>query len=365
VGPPTRVVPVTAECPVGGSTRYLVTGQRWFVITSIMLLSSRMPELASFEVLMAIAKAGSLGAASREIGLTQQAVSARLASMEAQTGVQLAVRTARGSKLTPNGLVVAEWAARLLDVAHHVDTGLGSLRTERRQQTKVVASQTIAEQLMPRWLVSLRAAATQRGGTAPNVILTATNSDHAIAAVRDGTADLGFIESPGTPRGLRRRVVAHDELVVIVPPDHKWARRSRVVSAAELAQTPLVTREVGSGTRDSLTAALHHALGEEMHQSSAVLELSSAAAVRAAVLAGAGPAVMSRLAVADDLAVGRLRAIPIPELDLHRQLQAVWVGGRTPPAGAVRDLLSHIISTHAQPRVSRPVVAGAGSQPRR
>jgi len=203
-----------------------------------MLLSSRMPELASFEVLLAIAKTGSLGAAAREIGLTQQATSARLASMEAQTGVQLAVRTPRGSQLTPAGVVVVEWAARLLDVAHHVDAGLGSLRMKRRQQIKVVASQTIGELLMPRWLVSLQASATRRGETAPNVILTATNSDHAIAAVRDGTADLGFIESPGTPRGLRSRVVAHDELVVIVPPDHKWARRSRVVSASELAQTP-------------------------------------------------------------------------------------------------------------------------------
>jgi DNA-binding transcriptional LysR family regulator len=124
------------------------------------------------------------------------------------------------------------------------------------------------------------------------------------------------------------------------------------VSAAELAQTPLVTREVGSGTRDWLTTALRQALGDNMHQPPPVLELSSAAAVRAAVLAGAGPAVMSRLTVADDLAVGRLRAITIPELDLRRQLQAIWVGGRTPPAGAVRDVLSHIISTHT-PTVSR------------
>lgn len=318
-----------------------------------MLLSSHMPELASFEVLLAIAKTGSLGAAARELGLTQQAVSARLASMEAQTGVQLAVRTARGSQLTPGGVVVTEWAARLLDVAHHVDTALGSLRTQRRQQTTVVASQTIAEQFMPRWLVSLQAAATRRGVTAPNVILTATNTEHAIVAVRDGSADLGFIESPGTPRGLRSRVVAHDELVVIVPPDHKWARRSRAVCASELAQTPLVTREAGSGTRDSLTTALRQAVGDEMHQSPPVLELSSAAAVRAAVLAGAGPAVISRLAVADDLAVGRLRAITVPDLNLRRQLQAIWVGGRTPPAGAVRDLLSHIISTPMQPTVSR------------
>jgi DNA-binding transcriptional LysR family regulator len=216
----------------------------------------------------------------------------------------------------------------------------------------VVASQTIAEQLMPRWLVSLQTAATRRGVTAPNVILTATNTEHAIAAVRDGSADLGFIESPGTPRGLRSRVVAHDELVIIVPPDHKWARRSRAVSASELNQTPLVTREAGSGTRDSLTTALRLAVGDEMHQSPPVLELSSAAAVRAAVLAGAGPAVISRLAVADDLAVGRLRAITVPDLNLHRQLQAIWVGGRTPPAGAVRDLLSHIISTHATNRRS-------------
>jgi len=306
-----------------------------------------MPELSAFEVLLTVAKVGSLGAAGRELGLTQQAVSARLTSIEAQTGVRLAVRTARGSHLTPAGVVVAEWADKLLDVAQHVDAGLASLRTERRKRIKVVASLTIAEQLMPRWLVSLQAAATRSGRTAPDVILTATNSDHAISAVRDGAADLGFIESPGVPAGLRMSVVAQDELVTIVPPDHKWARRSKAVSASELSQTPLVAREPGSGTRDSLTAALRSALGDAVEQASPVLELSSAAAVRGAVLAGAGPAVMSRLAVADDLAVGRLRAVDVPELNLRRELRAIWVGGRTPPAGAIRDLLSHIRSTGA------------------
>jgi len=313
-----------------------------------MVLSSRMPELASFEIFLAIARTGSLGAAAREFGLTQQAVSARLASMEAQIGVGLAVRTTRGSQLTPAGELVAEWAARLLDVAHEVDAGLGSLRAESRQRIKVVASQTIAEQLMPDWLVSLQAA--RPDGTSPEVILTATNSERAIASVRDGTADLGFVENPGPPKGLGSCVVARDELVIVVPPDHKWARRSAGVSAAELAQTPLVTREPHSGIRDSLTVALKDALGDNMAQVPPVLELSSAAAVRAAVLAGAGPAVMSRLAVADDLAVGRLRAIAVPELNLRRQLRAIWAGGRTPPAGAVRDLLGHIMSRRPRSR---------------
>jgi DNA-binding transcriptional LysR family regulator len=306
-----------------------------------------MPELSALEIFLAIARTGSFGAAAREFGLTQQAVSARMASIEAQIGVVLVVRTPRGSQLTPAGVVLAEWADRLLDVAHHVDAGLASMRSERRTRLKVVASLTIAEQLMPRWLVSMQAAAKRRGATGPEVIMTATNSDNAIAAIRDGTADLGFIETPYVPGGLRSRVIGHDELVVIVPPDHKWARRTRTLSASELSQTPLVTREAGSGTRDSLTAALRHTLGDSMQQAHPILELSSSAAVRAAVLAGAGPAVMSRLAVADDVAAGRLRTVSVPELNLTRKLNAIWVGGRTPPAGAIRDLLSHITTREA------------------
>lgn len=301
-----------------------------------------MPDLVAFEVLLAVARTGSLGAAGRELGLTQQAVSARLASIEAQTGVRLAHRTPRGTALTPTGAVVVQWADRLLEVAQQVDTGLASLRAESRSRVKVVASLTIAEQLMPRWLVSLQAAAARGGRSAPDVILTATNSELAISQVREDAADLGFIESPDVPAGLRSRVVAHDDLVVIVPPDHKWAHRANGVGAAELSRTPLVAREPGSGTRDSLTAALRGVLGEAVGQAPPILELSSAAAVRGAVLAGAGPAVVSRLAVADDLAVGRLRAVDVQELDLRRELRAIWVGGATPPAGAVRDLLSHI-----------------------
>jgi DNA-binding transcriptional LysR family regulator len=309
-----------------------------------MALSSRMPELSALEVFLAVARTASLGAAGRELGLTQQAVSARLTSIEAQIGVRLAVRTVRGTELTPAGVVVAQWAGRLLEVAEQVGAGLAALRSESRSKLKVAASLTVAEQLMPLWLVSLQAAATRSGRKAPKVTLTTTNSEHAISAVRDGAADLGFIESPSTLPGLRSRVVAHDELVVIVPAEHRWARRSKGVSAVELARTPLVVREPGSGTRDSLATALRSVLGDDFAQASPALELSSVTAVRAAVLAGAGPAVLSRLAVADDLAVGRLRVVPVPDLDLRRALRAIWVGGQTPPAGAARDLLSHIVS---------------------
>src|ERR1700687_2497620 len=151
-----------------------------------MPLSARMPELGALEVLSAIARTGSLGAAGREVGLTQQAVSARLTSIESQIGVRLVTRTTRGSQLTPAGVVVAEWADQVLDVAQRVDTGLASLRAERRSRLKVVASQTVAEQLMPRWLVSLQTAAARHGAVAPEISFTATESKQAIAAVREG-----------------------------------------------------------------------------------------------------------------------------------------------------------------------------------
>jgi molybdate transport repressor ModE-like protein len=310
-----------------------------------MPLSQRMPELGAFEVLLAVSRCGSLNGAAREVGVSQQAISARVASLEARTGVQLLTRTAQGSTLTASGVVVAEWADRLLREAADVDAGLAALRHDRRSRLRVSASLTIAEQLLPSWLVSFQAGAGSTGS--PRVVLTAANTDHVLDDVKHGRADLGFIEGPTVPRGLRSRVVAHDELCLVVSAGHAWSRRSRPVGALELARTPLVTREAGSGTRDSLTGALRDALGAGVEQAAPLFELSTASAVRAAVLAEAAPAVMSRLAVAEDLRTQRLHEVRVAGVDFRRELRAIWLGERVPPVGAARDLLGHIATRRA------------------
>ena len=307
-----------------------------------------MPDLAALQVFLAVAHAGSLNAAARQVGVSQQAVSARIASIEKQTGVQLITRTPQGSTLTPAGVSVAEWADRLLTSAAELDAGLAALRQDRQTRLRVSASLTIAEQLLPRWLVSFRLVAGSGGQESAKVTLSATNSDTVIDDVHQGKADLGFIEGPRVPSGVSSRVVAHDRLVLIVRPDHPWVRRRRAVTVAELSSTPLISREAGSGTRDALTTALHRALGGGVRQADPVMALSTTSAVRAAVLAGAGPAVLSELALTDDLATGRLIAIPVAGLDLRRTLRAIWLGPRTPPAGAARDLLGHILAQHHQ-----------------
>lgn len=315
-------------------------------------LSARVPDLAGLEALLAVARAGSLNAASRQLGITQQAVSARIRSAEAQAGVTLVARTPRGSTLTPEGVVVAEWAGRLLAVASELDAGLAAFRRDHRSRLRVSASLTIAEQLLPGWLVSLQAMARRRGERAADVVLTAANSETVADQVQRGAADLGFVEGPASPKGLHSRVIGHDELLVVVRPDHPWVRRRHPLSPAELAATRLVSREEGSGTRSVLTAALSAALGARVAMP-VTLALSSTAAVKAAVVAGAGPAVLSELAVAEDIASHRLARVPVADVNLRRSLRAVWAGGDLPPMGAARDLLAHVSVGRDHERRSR------------
>jgi molybdate transport repressor ModE-like protein len=313
-----------------------------------MPLSAHVPDLSALEMLLTVARTGSLNGAARELGVSQQAASSRIRAIEAQTGITLVSRSARGSVLTAEGVVIAEWGTRLLAVAAELDAGIAALRQDHRRRLRVSASLTVAEQLLPAWLVSFRAGArspggADAGGPGAEIVLTAANSDAVIAHVSDGRADVGFIEGPHVPAALRRRVIARDRLVVVVPPAHAWARRG-TVTAAELAAAPLVSREQGSGTRDALSAALARTLGPHAAQAPAALSLSTTAAIRAAVLAGAGPAVLSDLAVGDDIAAGRLVQVDVPGMDLRRELRAVWRGAAVLPAGPARDLISHILS---------------------
>ncbi len=301
-----------------------------------------MPDLTGWETFLAVARTGSINAAAQELGISQQATSARMAAIEAQTGVQLLVRSARGSQLTPAGVVAAEWATRVISAAVQLDRGLATLREDRQSRLQLAASLTVAELLLPGWLVSLDAARRSQGRPHIEVMLEATNSVSVITAVRDGGADLGFVESPRVPRDLRSTIVAHDELVLVARPDDRLARRSRPVTAAELVRTPLVGREPGSGTREALVAALRAVLGRDTPEPPIALSLSTTSAVRSAVLAGAGPAALSELAVSEDVRTGRLARIDVADLDLRRALRAVWLGPAKPPAGAGRDLVAHI-----------------------
>jgi DNA-binding transcriptional LysR family regulator len=303
------------------------------------MLSPYVPDLRALEVLAAVDEAGSLRGASAVVGVTQQAVSLRVRAIERQVGVPLLVRGAHGSHLTAAGRLLTEWGSRVLGAAAELDAGIATLRTDRQGQLHLAASLTVAEHLMPGWLLSLRHQQEDAGVRPTDIRLQATNSERVAGLVAGGEVDLGFVEGPRPPAGLRTRVVAHDRLVVVVWRGHPWSRRRHPVAIAELGQTPLVARERGSGTRRAFDQRLAAALPAGEVAVEPALELSSATAVRASIVAGVAPGVLSSLAVQDDLDSGRLVEASV-DLDLRRSLRAVWRDGATPPAGPARLLVA-------------------------
>lgn len=294
----------------------------------VVPLSHRVPDLGALELLLAVARVGSLGAAARELGITQPAASSRVRSMERQLGVALVDRSPRGSRLTDAGALVTDWARRIIEAAEAFDVGAQALRDRRDSRLRVAASMTIAEYLLPGWLLALRA---QRPDTA--VSLLAGNSAAVAEQLLADEVDLGFVEGLSVPAGLDSAVIGHDRLIVVVAPGHPWGRRRKPLRGEELAATPLILREKGSGTRQVLDAALGGLVLRPL------IELSSTTAVKAAAVSGAGPAVLSELVVGEELAMRRLVSVPVEGVALGRELRAVWRAGHR-PVGPARELLA-------------------------
>ncbi len=280
-------------------------------------------------VVIQTAELGSLSLAAHALGLAQPNASRAVHRVERRLGVRLFSRGARGSVPTTEGALVIDWARDVVEANRRLLTAASALTRPASAPLRIAASQTIAEELLPGWLGTFR-----REWPDVEIALTVANSTE-VGRLIDADV-LGFVESPElpatVPTGASSQVVAADRLVVVVAADHEWARRTRPVGLDELLATPLVVREPGSGTRVSLEQAVagHGRLAPP------ALELASNAAVRVAVASGAGPAVLSELAVRASVAGGMLRAVMVDDLAIARQLRAVWLGQ---PSSAMRALI--------------------------
>lgn len=292
-----------------------------------MPLPQPTPHVEALDLLVSVSELGSISAAADAHGITQPAASMRLRSLERVLGITLLDRARTGARMTDAGTAAVEWAAVVLRDVQALMAGVAALRAEP-SHLHLAASLTVAEYLMPQWLPQLSAP------DQTTVSLQMGNTAHVADLVTRGEVDLGFIEGPRPPGRLRSRDLLPDELVVVVPPGHPWARRRRPLTPALLAAAPLVLREQGSGTRDVLTEALAgHGLDV-----SAAMELGSTTAIKAAVFAGAGPAVLSALAVAAELGAGQLVAVACEGLSLRRTIRAIWAADQPPRGHAARLL---------------------------
>jgi DNA-binding transcriptional LysR family regulator len=262
-------------------------------------------------VFIAVAERLHVTQAAAALGITQSAASATVQALETRLGMKLFNRVGRRIELTEAGAVLLPEARAVLARLAQAEQTLDDLAGLRRGRLAIWASQTIAGYWLPRHL--------HRFGTAwPGVALSLTigNTAEVARAVREGDADLGFVEGDVEDPLLARSPVGSDRLVLVVGAGHAWARISGPLAPGRLTESRWVLREPGSGTRQMFEDALR-GYGIDPGTLTVALQLPSNEAVCAAVEAGAGATVISGLVVATRIAAGSLRAVAFALPERH------------------------------------------------
>lgn len=302
-----------------------------------MPLSLPVPDLVSLDLLRSVGEHGSIRQAAMAHNVSQPAASMRLRTLEKTLGLTLLDRRNGHAKLTQAGMAVVEWSAQILDGVSELLVGSQALRQAAENSLKIAASVTVAEFMVPVWLTRFRSS-----GGATSVSLQMGNTEQVTEIIRSQRADIGFVEGRSVPGDLTHRTVAVDDLVVVVAPSHPWAHRKKSVTARELAATPLILREVGSGTREVFDKAME----AQGYEPVAMAELGSNTAIKAMVSSGAGPGVLSRTVAKSDVENGRLVIAQVRGVSLERSIRAIWSKSKGLPISAKR-LLNSIRDGHS------------------
>lgn len=190
-------------------------------------------------IFRAVARAGSISAAARELGWTQPAVSQHLRALEREAGCALLLRGPGGVELTEPGRVLLARADAVASHLHMATEELSALLELRRGQVRLVAYPTAAATWAPGALAGLR-----RRHPDIDVTLTEMEPPEAIALLERGDADLalvfGYDANPvAGSRDLRWLPVGSEPVDLVLPPDHPAAGRKRL-GMAQLRDEPWI-----------------------------------------------------------------------------------------------------------------------------
>jgi DNA-binding transcriptional LysR family regulator len=258
--------------------------------------------LEQLRIFLAVAEREHVTQAAKALNLTQSAVSSAIGALEDRHGVKLFDRIGRRIALTQAGRIFVGEARAVMASSRRAEQILSDLGDVTIGALTLAASQTVGNYWLPE-----RLARFARAYPGVTLSLTIGNTEEVAALAEAGDIDFGLVEGETDFAALKATAIDEDELVVVAAPDFAAARK--IATAAALVDAPWVAREKGSGTRAAFEQALQM-LDLGAGQRRIVLELPSNEAVRSAVEAGAGLAVMSRLVARASIQAGALAALP-------------------------------------------------------
>ncbi len=229
--------------------------------------------------------------------------------------------------LTEEGRRLYTYAQRILDLHQEARQEIIGKKSPVTGELLLGASSIPGEYLLPGVVAAFHK-------QYPDIRVRASQTDSVdvMAQVEQGKVQLGLVGRQCESANLDLEPFAADEIILVVPSDHRWKHRKQV-SMKQFRSEPLVIRGPGSGSRWRLEQALagRRTSLVDLH---IALELGSNEAIKEAVFNGAGVAVLSVLSVKKELEAGQLHQLKINDFALHRTMFVVWDKRRALPAPA-------------------------------
>jgi LysR family transcriptional regulator, low CO2-responsive transcriptional regulator len=283
---------------------------------------------------VALAGAGSVREAAKRLFVTQPAVSASVAALQAELGVRLVERDGRGLRLTDAGLVLAGYGRRILGLLEEAKLATVAGADPERGRLRLAAVTTAGEHIVPAVLATFR-----DDHPEVEVVLEVGNRNSVWDLLANGDVDLAIGGRPPQGGDVVSLAEAENELLMVSAPEATGRRSPRQVTVAELARRTWLVREPGSGTRSAAEELL-----EELGIAPLRLTLGSNGALRESAILGLGVALISRAAVARQLSDGTLEEWRVGPLPLQRPWHVVARGGWSLPATAGL-FVQHLLKT--------------------
>lgn len=246
---------------------------------------------------------GSIARAAVRRAQVPSALSKRLAALEADLGVPLLVRRARGIAPTPAGEALLARARELLAAMDRTRAELGAFAAGAQGSVRVTASQSVLAEHLPEDIAGFVAR-----HPAVRVGLDERVSGDIVRALHEGTTDVGVTWDQADLAGLHTTPYRRDHLCVAMAPSHPLARRPSLRLADTLGEDTVGV--AGAGLLDQLLRRQAALLGRVAAHRIQVSNMDAACRI---VAAGLGLAILPREVAVPHAGAGRLALVPLAE----------------------------------------------------
>jgi DNA-binding transcriptional LysR family regulator len=268
------------------------------------------------KVFCTVAETKSFSKTSEIIHLTQPAVSLQIQALEEKYETKLFDRSSSTVTLTPAGETLYKYAKEILTLYTSAEKAIGKQTGLLKGSLSIGAGSNIGNFILPALITEFK-----RIHPKIKIYLLVNNSKRVIELLNAGNIDLGLVEGDVSRQKMIVKKLLSDELLLIVSPEHHWAKKKEV-SIAELAREPFILREPGSGTRQMIEKFLARH-GITLHDLKISAILGSTEAIKDAVENGLGVSIISRWAVRKENRYGTLHLLSIKEEKMTRDFSLV------------------------------------------